>query len=118
MEEYIIEPLFDKVLILPEKPIEKTASGIMLPSASGEAPSIAVVQATGEGKPDKDGNSVPMKVKANDRILYKQWGTDSVKLNNKEYLLLKQEDILAIIKNKPEVPSTPTTVPDEPVPTN
>lgn len=102
MDEYIIEPLFDNILVLPEEPIKKTASGIMLPNSSGEAPSIAVVQATGEGKVDKDGTRIPMKVKADDRVLYKQWGTNSIKLNNKEYLLLKQEDVLAIIRNKPK----------------
>ena len=100
MDEYIIEPLFDQILVLPEKKTKTTPTGILLPTESGEAPSIAEVQATGQGKIDKDGVIIPMVIKAGDRILYKAWGTSTIKLNNKEYLLLKQEDVLAIIKNK------------------
>ena len=100
MDEYIIQPLFDNILVLPEEVKKETVTGIILPNASGEAPSIAEVQSTGEGKVDKDGTLIPMKVKAGDRILYKQWGTNEIKMNNKKYLLLKQEDVLALVINK------------------
>lgn len=102
MDEYIIKPLFDNVLIIPDEPVKKTPTGILLPSASGDAPSIAEVKATGKGKIDKDGNLIPMEVKAGDKILYKQWGTSSIPLNKREYLLLKQEDVLAIIERAGE----------------
>ncbi len=113
MDELIIEPLFDNILVLPETPAQTTATGIFLPNASGESPSIAEVIAVGEGKYtnevkiDEKGNitflKIPMVIKAGQRIIYKQWGTNSIKTGNKEYLLLKQEDALGIVKNKKEI---------------
>jgi len=118
MEEYIIEPLFDNILVIPEEKPKTTATGIYLPNESGEAPTIGEVIATGEGRftDSPIPNTVqvsggvggsfppvfakkPMTIKAGDRVLYKQWGTNSVKMNGKEYFLLKQEDVLAIIRN-------------------
>lgn len=118
MDEFIIEPLGDNILVIQEEKAKKTATGILLPNESGEAPTIGEVIAVGEGKflpvtsngnVDADGNpklaKTPMLIKAGDRVLYKQWGTNSVKMNGKEYYLLKQEDVLARITKA----STPTS---------
>jgi len=120
MDDYIIEPLFDNILVLPEEKAKQTATGIILPNESGEAPTIGEVIATGRGKyipeyitkgtADRMGGTVisqelgkiPMDIKAGDRVLYKQWGTTSVKMNGKEYFILKQDDVLALIHKKPQ----------------
>lgn len=99
MNDYIIEPLFDNVLVLPQtKENQETNSGILLPDSANETPNIAEVIATGEGKTDKSGNLIPLKIKAGDQIIYKQWGTNTIKMGGKEYLLLREEDILAKVR--------------------
>lgn len=92
-----IQPLFDNVLIEPTDAEEKTASGILLPDTAKEKPQTGKVVAVGNGK-EKDGKTVPVVVKVGDVVLYKKWGGNEVKLEGKEYTLVGQEDILAVIK--------------------
>lgn len=92
-----ITPLFDNVLIEPEEAEEKTASGIILPDTAKEKPQIGKVIAVGSGKVGPKGDTHPMVVKIGDRVMYKKWGGNEVKLEGKEYTLVGQEDILAIL---------------------
>lgn len=92
-----VTPLFDNILIEPEQAEEKTASGIILPDTAKEKPQIGKVVAVGKGKTNKKGELMPMAVKAGDKVMYKKWGGNEVKVNGKEMTLVSQEDVLAIV---------------------
>lgn len=94
-----IRPLADHVLIEPLKQEEKTKSGILLPeTAEKERPEQGKVIACGPGKKTDDGKLVPMEVKPGDIVLFTKYGPNEVKINEKDYLICKEEDILAIIE--------------------
>jgi chaperonin GroES len=94
-----IKPLADYVLIEPIKEEEKTKAGILLPeSAEKEKPEKGKVIAVGPGKRDEKGNLIPLSVKVGQVVLFKKYGPDEIKVDNKEYLICKEEDILAIIE--------------------
>lgn len=91
-----IKPLFDNVLVKPLEPEAKTASGILLPDSVKEKPQIGKVMAIGKGMVHPDGKITPVQVKVGQDVLYKKWGGNEVKVGNEEWMILKQEDILAI----------------------
>jgi chaperonin GroES len=94
-----IKPISDHILIEPIKGEEKTEAGILLPeTAEKERPEQGKVIAVGPGKKGKSGSSVPLEVKAGDKVLFTKYGPTEIKVDNKEYLIAKQEDILAIIE--------------------
>ena len=94
-----IKPLADHILIEPLKQEEKTKSGILLPeTAEKERPEQGKVIATGPGKKTDDGKIVPLSVKPGDRVLFQKYGPSEIKVDDKEYLIAKEEDILAIIE--------------------
>ncbi len=84
-----ISPLGDYVVAEEEAAKTKTASGIYLPSGAAEKPKIAKVVATGKSVKE---------IKTGDRIIYKGYSTNDVKVDDKEYILVKEEDILATVK--------------------
>ncbi len=92
-----VTPLFDNVLIEPLEAEEKTASGIILPDSAKEKPQIGLVKAVGKGKIGPKGDVHPIVVKVNDKVMYKKWGGNEVKMDGKEMTLVSQEDILAIV---------------------
>ena len=81
-----LKPLKDRVVAFKEQPKEKTATGLLLPSDSKEKPAYAVVESVG---PDVK------EIKKGDKILYKEYSGTNVKINDKEYLILDEKDILA-----------------------
>ena len=94
-----IKPLTDHVLIEPLKQEEKTKSGILLPeTAEKERPEQGKVVACGPGKKTDDGKLVPMEVKPGDIVLFTKYGPNEVKIDEKDYLIAKEEDILAVIE--------------------
>lgn len=92
-----IKPLFDNVLVKPLEAVNTTASGIVLPDNAKEKPQEGLVMAIGQGVMD-DGEIVKnsMLVKVGDKVMYKKWGADEIKVNGEEWLIIKQSDILAI----------------------
>lgn len=84
-----INPLGDYVVAEAEAAQTKTASGLYLPDSAAEKPKIAKVVATGK---------TVSEIKTGDRILYKGYSTNDVKVDGKEYILVKEEDILATVK--------------------
>lgn len=94
-----IKPLSDYILIEPLKEEEKTKSGIIIPqTADKEQPQEGKVIAVGPGKLLKSGERAKMEVKVGDRVLFRKYGPDEIKVDDKEYLIAKQEDILAILE--------------------
>jgi chaperonin GroES len=92
-----IKPLADRVLIEELEAEEKTASGIILPDSAKEKPQQAKVLEVGSGKVD-DGKRVPLEVKKGDRVLFSQYSGEEIKIKGKDLRIIKEEDILAIIK--------------------
>ena len=94
-----IKPLSDHVVIEPLKQEEKTESGILLPeTAEKERPEQGKVIAVGPGKTTDEGKVIPLEVKVGDIVLFTKYGPNEVKVEDKEYLIAKQEDILAILE--------------------
>lgn len=93
-----IQPLFDNVLIKPLEAETTTASGIILPDTAKEKPQIGEVMAVGPGVMD-DGKIVKdsMIVKVGQKVMYKKWGGNEVKVGNEEWMIVEQKDILAVI---------------------
>ena len=94
-----IKPLSDHVVIEPLKQEEKTKSGILLPdTAEKERPEQGKIVAVGPGKTTEDGKTIPLELKVGDVVLFTKYGPNEVKIDEKEYLIAKAEDILAILE--------------------
>ncbi len=94
-----IKPLGDRVLLEPITEAERTKAGIYLPeTASKERPEQGKVIGVGEGKVLDSGKLVPVKVKKGQKVLFTKYGPNEIKVGDKEYLIAKEEDILAIIE--------------------
>lgn len=93
-----IKPLSDYILIEPQEGETKLPSGIVIPDSAKEKPQEGKVVAVGTGRRDEKGNIVPMNVKVGDKVMFKKWGGTEIKLEGKEMLLVKEEDVLAIIE--------------------
>lgn len=92
-----LKPLGDRVVIKPKKAEEKTKSGIVLPAtASKDRPIMGEVVAVGVGKLSDKGDRVPLEVKVGDSVIYSEYAGTQFKLEDQEYLILREEDILAI----------------------
>lgn len=91
------QPLFDNVLVRPLEPEQRTASGIVLPDTVKEKPQVGQVMAVGPGTTDEKGNRVEIQVKVGQKVLYKKWGGNEVKVGTEEWMILEQKDILAIV---------------------
>lgn len=92
-----IKPLADRVVIKKVEAEEKTTSGIILPGSAKEQPQIAKVIEVGPGE-IVDGKHIPMEVKVNDKVIYQKYAGTEVKIDNQEYTILRQSDILAIVE--------------------
>lgn len=93
-----IKPLLDNVLVAPAEAEQKTASGIILPDSAKEKPQMGKVIAVGPGLFTPKGEKIPMSVKVGQKIFYKKWGGDEIKIDGEEWMIVKQGDILAIVE--------------------
>ena len=97
--ELRIRPLADRVVIKPAEREEKTKGGIFLPdTASKERPMEGTVLAAGEGRRDDSGKLVAMSVRAGDKVLFAKYSGTEFKVDDVEYLILSEKDILGIIQ--------------------
>ena len=96
-----IKPLYDKVLVERLQAEEKTAGGIVLPDTAKEKPTEGRVVATGGGRVADDGNAVEPTVKVGDRVLFGSYAGTDIKEEGKEYLILDESEILAVVDDKP-----------------
>ncbi len=91
-------PLGDRLLVKPKASEETTKSGIVLPDSAKEKPQEGEVTAVGAGAKDENGKLVPMEVKVGDAVLYSKYSGTEVKIDDKEHLIIKESDVLAIIE--------------------
>lgn len=93
-----IQPLFGNVLIKPLEAETKTASGIILPDSAKKESQTGTIMAVGDGAWNEDGDGkVKMTVKVGQKVMYKKWGGNEVKVGNEEWTIVEEKDILAII---------------------
>ena len=91
-------PLHDKVIIKRLEEEEKSAGGIIIPDTAKEKPQQGKVIAVGTGIITKDGKTIPLQVKPGDRVLFSKYGGTEVKLLDEDYLVMREDDILAILE--------------------
>ena len=93
-----IRPLHDRILVKREEEKEVKKGGIIIPDTAKEKPQEWKVIAVGWGKVNEEGKKIPLDVKAGDKILFGKYSGSEVKLDDEEYLILREEDVLAIIE--------------------
>ena len=91
-------PLYDRVLVERLESEEKTAGGIIIPDTAKEKPMQGLVIAVGNGTKSEKGDIVPLQVKAGDKILFGKWSGTEIKLEGKDYLVMKESDIMGIFE--------------------
>lgn len=93
-----IKPLGDRVLIEPVEEAEVKKGGIIIPDTAKEKPQEGKVVAIGTGKRDDEGKLIPFNVKKGDRVLLPKYGGTEVKIDDKEYQIVREDDILAVLE--------------------
>lgn len=93
----MLKPLGDRIVIEPVEKEEKTASGIVLPDSAKEKPQEGRVVAVGSGKLTDSGDRVALEVSEGDVIIFSKYAGTEIKFDEKEYLILRQDDVLAIV---------------------
>jgi chaperonin GroES len=93
-----IKPLYDRVLVERIETEQKTAGGIIIPDSAKEKTQIGTAVAVGEGRIDKDGNKKALGIKNGDKILFGKYSGTDVNIGEKEYLILKEDEVLGIVE--------------------
>ena len=96
MQSIKLKPLADRLVVKPLEQESKTKSGIIIPDTAKEKSQKGKVISVGPGK-FKNGELIPLTIKVGDVVLYKEYGGDEVKLDGEDVMILKEEDILAVI---------------------
>lgn len=92
MSSIKVKPLHDRVIVEPAAAEEKTQSGIIIPDTAKEKPQRGTIVAVGSGKKDE-----PMTVKAGDQVLYGKYSGTEIQIDGKDYLIMRESDIFAIL---------------------
>ena len=92
-----LKPLNDRVLVLRIEEGEKTVGGIIIPDTAKEKPQEGKVVAVGPGKMNEKGDRIPLEVKENDRVLFGKYAGSEVKIDGVEHIIMREDDILAIM---------------------
>jgi chaperonin GroES len=95
-----LKPLGDRLVVQPVEQAEQTPSGIFLPETAKEKPQEGKVVAAGPGARKENGDRIAMEVQIGDVVLYAKYSGTNIKLEGKEYLILKETDVLAIVNGK------------------
>ena len=94
-----LKPLRDQVIVKPIELEEVTKSGIVIPdTARKEKPQEGVIVAAGDGKLDDSGKTIPMVVKVGDKVIYSKYSGSEIKLDDEEFLIMREENIFAIVE--------------------
>jgi chaperonin GroES len=92
-----VKPLYDRVLLKRIEETEKRRSGIIIPDSAKEKPMEGKVVAVGAGRLNKDGSRAPLEVKAGDRVLFGKYAGQEIKIDDKEHVIIKEDEVLGII---------------------
>ena len=95
-----VRPLQDRIIVQRLDEGEQNVGGIIIPDTAKEKPQQGKVIAAGNGKAKDDGKRVPLDVKAGDRILFGKYAGQEIKLDGEEYLIMKEDDVLAVIEGQ------------------
>jgi chaperonin GroES len=93
-----IRPLHDRVIVERVEEETKTAGGLFIPDSAKEKPQKGVIIAAGKGKKTEDGKLLPLDVKVGDQVLFGKYSGTEIKLDGKEYLMMREDEILAVIE--------------------
>jgi chaperonin GroES len=93
-----VKPLQDRILVERLQEEEKTKSGLFIPDAAKEKPMQGKVIAIGNGRTSEDGKKIPLEIKEGDLVLFAKYSGNEIKVDDKEYLIMKEDDVLAIIE--------------------
>ncbi|MFL6308337.1 MAG: co-chaperone GroES [Candidatus Sulfotelmatobacter sp.] len=93
-------PLHDRILVRRVEETESVRGGIIIPDTAKEKPQEGEVIAVGKGKSNDEGKVFPLDVKAGDRILFGKWGGTEIKIDNEDFLIMKEDEVLGILKSK------------------
>jgi chaperonin GroES len=95
-----LRPLHDRIIVDRQEQETKTASGIVLPEAAAEKPDMGTVLAVGNGKILEDGKVRPLDVKVGDTVLFGKYSGQTVKVDGKEVLVMREDDVMAVVEKK------------------
>ena len=93
-----LRPLHDRILVQRVAEETKTKGGIIIPDSAKEKPAEGKIVAVGNGRVGDDGKRIPLEVKKGDRILFGKYGGTEVKIEGEEYLIMREDDVLGIVK--------------------
>jgi len=95
-----VRPLHDRIIVRRLEEGEQQIGGIIIPDTAKEKPQRGTVIAVGNGKANDDGTRIPLDVKAGDRILFGKYAGQEIKLDGEEYLIMKEDEVLAVIEGE------------------
>jgi chaperonin GroES len=102
LEVYVnLKPLADRVVIEHVEQNDKSSGGIFLPDTAKEKPQEGIVRAVGTGRVTDDGKTLAMTVKVGDRVIYSKYSGSEIKIDGKEYLIVSEKDVLAVVDKVP-----------------
>jgi chaperonin GroES len=93
-----VQPLYDRILVSRIEEKEQVKGGIIIPDTAKEKPMEGKVIAVGAGRVDKQGKRIPMEVKAGDRVLFGKYSGTEIKVDDKEHVILREDEVLGIIQ--------------------
>ena len=100
---FSLQPLEDRIAVRPlEEETQKTAGGIIIPDTAKEKPQQGRVVAVGNGRVNDDGKVFPLDVKAGDTVLFGKYAGTEIKIDGKEYLIIREDEVLGVLEGKPE----------------
>jgi len=92
-----LRPLQDRILVKRVEEQQKTKGGIIIPDSAKEKPAEGEIVAVGNGKLGEDGKRIPLEVKKGDRILFSKYGGTEVQIDEEEYLIMREDDVLGVV---------------------
>ena len=98
-----IRPLYDRIVVKRIEEQETTRSGIIIPDSAQEKPQEAEVMAVGHGKRLEDGKLVALDVKVGDRVLFGKYSGNEIRVDNEDFLIMREEDVLGVLQATPKV---------------
>lgn len=94
-----VRPLQDRIIVERLEEETKTAGGIIIPDSAKEKPQMGKIMAIGKGKMNSEGEYLPLDVKAGDKVLFSKYAGTEIKLEGKEFLIMREDDILGVLED-------------------